>query len=342
MNNTGIILVLAYPETIVRISDEWFTPYLKYLGIGTKDYVRAGHAGLVLIEASTGFLEYHDFGRYITAQSTGRVRGKDTDNELDFPLKAQIDDGEIINLNEILKFLATNPKIIHGEGKLIASVCDAIDYQKARDYITMMQRRHFIRYGVFIKAATNCSRFVTTTLIASVTNDSIKKKLIKSTRFSPSTVSNVVLADTGDCVYEVSEKGDISQFNSTIRKENIRCFLDKLKEHETSLEGNLQPKFIDGVHEKAQWLGGVGAGAWFELHEADKKTEYIYRKISPYGNVDVHDIFVVNEPTFNYHEEFKFVHYSNCQFFHIEQKDMVYKFNRKNGALNSMQKLHLA
>ena len=40
-NNTGIILVLAYPETIVMVADEWYSSLLKYLGIGCKNYVRA-------------------------------------------------------------------------------------------------------------------------------------------------------------------------------------------------------------------------------------------------------------------------------------------------------------
>ena len=71
MNSTGIMLVLAYPETVVRVSDEWFSPLLPYVGIGKKDFVRAGHAALVLIDKSSGVLEYHDFGRYITSLGTG-------------------------------------------------------------------------------------------------------------------------------------------------------------------------------------------------------------------------------------------------------------------------------
>jgi Family of unknown function (DUF6695) len=329
MNNSGFIITLAYPETVVRVADEWFSPFLRYIGIGKKNYVKAGHAGLVLIDKKTGILEYHDFGRYITAQSTGRVRGKDTDNELDFSLKAEIEDGKIKNLDEILKFLATNPKIIHGKGKLVASLCDAVNYDKARNYITMMQQRHFIRYGVFIKEASNCSRFVTTTLIASVADASIKKKLIKSTRFTPSTVGNVVIANTGNCIYEVSEEGQIFEFTSSVRKENIKYFLDRLKDYEPSFIGNQLPKFVEGVHKKAQWLGGVGAGAWFELHKTETESEYNYRKIAPCGHINVHDVFVVNDTAFNYHEDFNFVHYSNCKFFHVEQNDMVFRFDRK-------------
>jgi hypothetical protein len=329
MSNSGFIIILAYPETIVRLADEWYSFLLRFIGIGKKNYIRAGHAGLVLIDKDTGVLDYFDFGRYITSQSTGRVRGKDTDNELDFPIKAKIENGEIKNLEEILKFLATNPKLIHGEGKLIASVCNAVNYKKAKEYITSMQEKHFIRYGAFIKNATNCSRFVTTTLIASVTNLKIKNKLIKSTRFTPSTVSNVILGNTGGCVYEVSEKGDISEFTSSIRKENLKCFFNRLKSYEPTLLGNQQPIEVEGVHEKAQWLGGVGAGAWFELHKTDKETEYNYRKIAPCGLINVNDVFVVNDKNFNYNEDFNFVHYSNCKFFHVEQNGIVYRFERK-------------
>ena len=75
MNSTGIILTLAYPETIVMVADEWYSPFMKYIGIGKKNYVRAGHAALVLINIETGILEYHDFGRYITSEPNGRVRG---------------------------------------------------------------------------------------------------------------------------------------------------------------------------------------------------------------------------------------------------------------------------
>ncbi|WP_223154687.1 DUF6695 family protein [Aestuariibaculum sediminum] len=80
-NSTGIILTLAYPETIVMVSKEWFSPLLRFIGVGRKNYLRAGHAALVLINKSTGILEYHDFGRYITPEPTGRVRGRDTDND---------------------------------------------------------------------------------------------------------------------------------------------------------------------------------------------------------------------------------------------------------------------
>jgi hypothetical protein len=328
MNNTGIILTLAFPETIVMVSDEWFSPYLRFIGVGKKNYLRAGHAALVLINKDTGILEYHDFGRYITSEPNGRVRGKTTDCELDFPLVADITDGKITNLNTILEFLGTHPKLTHGDGKLVASVCEAIDYQKARDHITRMQNKHFIRYAAFIKDACNCARFVTDTLIASVTNENIKQKLINSKWFTPSTVGNVILANTGDYVFEVSEKGKISKFTGSQKSENIKCFLDTLKDHKVNYVGTLEPKSVNNLHEKAQWLSGIAAGAWFELHKVGHDVEYHFKRISPHGTVDIHDRFVVDDASFDYDLEFEFVHYSNCAFFHVKQRGKIFRFER--------------
>ncbi|MDP5158344.1 MAG: hypothetical protein NWQ07_07190 [Flaviramulus sp.] len=328
MSNSGIILTLAYPETIVMVADEWYSPFLRYLGVGKKNYLRAGHAALVLINKETGVLEYHDFGRYITPEPSGRVRGRDTDNELHFPLKAQIENDKIQNLEAILKFLATHPKITHGDGKLVASVCNAIDYTHARAHITTMQNKHFIRYAAFIKDACNCARFVTDSLIASVTDLNIKNKLEKSKWFTPSTVGNVLLADTENYVYEVNDTGVISKFEGSQKTENLRCFLDKLKDHKPNFSGTLEPKPVDNLHEKAQWLSGIAAGAWFELHKIGHHVEYHFKRISPHGHIDVHDTFVVDDASFNYDLEFEFIHYSNCKFFHVKQNEKIYRFDK--------------
>ena len=327
MTNSGIILTLAYPETIVMVADEWYSPYMRFLGVGKKNYVRAGHAALVLIDKSTGILEYHDFGRYITPIPNGRVRGKDTDHELDFPIRAIINNDSIVNLNDILEFLATHPKLTHGDGKLIASVCNAIDYDKARSHITRMQNRHFIRYAAFIKDACNCARFVTDSLIASVTDFSIKKQLKKSKWFTPSTIGNVVIADTENYVYEVSETGNISEYQSSVQKDNRRYFLDRLKDHKPNFIGTLEPKHVKIKNNHAQWLDGIAAGAWFELHLTEEADLFRFKRISPYGNIDVDGFYKIQDSAFNYHEDYNFVQYSNCLFFHIEQYEKRYRFD---------------
>ncbi|WP_191858855.1 DUF6695 family protein [Hanstruepera ponticola] len=326
MNNDAIILTLAYPETIVLHAEEWYSTYLKYLGIGNKTHVRAGHAALVLISKETGELEYHDFGRYITPEPNGRVRGKDTDCELDFPLIAEIKNDDIVNLEAILHFLGTHPKLTHGDGTLYASVCVDVNYQAARSHITHMQNKHFIKYAAFEVDACNCARFVTDTLISSITNSKIKNKLMQSKWFTPSTVGNVVLADTENKVYKVDETGVISEFKGSVGNINRACFLDGLKEFKPNYKGTQLPKYNDEKHENAQWLSGIAAGAWFELHTSINEYEYRYRRIAPNGRVDVEGIYINDNFGFNHQEPYEFVHYSNCKFFHIMQNEKTYKF----------------
>lgn len=325
--NNAFILTLAYPETIVSHADEWYSKFLRFAFIGSKTHVRAGHAALVLINKTTGVLEYHDFGRYITSEPNGRVRGRETDFELHFPLKAEIKNDTIVNLNVVLKFLATHPKLTHGDGDLYASVCKAVDYDLARTHINQMQAKGFIRYAAFIKIACNCARFVTDALIASVTNTRIKNALLKSKWFTPSTIGNVVIADTENKVYVVSEQGEINTFNSTVSKENRRLFLDRLKGYNPSLVGTLQPKQNNVKAQHAQWLSGIAAGAWFELYALESKTQYRFRRISPYGHIDCDGIYILRDEGFDINLEYQFIHYSNCLFFNIEQGGKSYRFD---------------
>lgn len=323
----AIILTLAYPETVVMVADEWYSPFLKYLGIGKKDYVRAGHAALVLIEKKSGHLEYHDFGRYITPEPYGRVRGKLTDAELHFPLTAEIKNDKVQNLEAILKFLATNPKLTHGDGKLLASVCRQVDYTKARRHIESMQQREFIRYAAFIKEACNCARFVTDTLIECVTDKTIVRKLKLSKRFTPSTIGNVLIADTENCIYELTDDGDIGEFKSTLSKENRRLFLDRLKDHKPTYVGTLHPRHNNTIHSHAQWLSGIAAGAWFELFDLEHDHMYRFRRISPYGHIDIDATYVISESGFDMSLDHEFVQYSNCLYFHVKQNGKIFKFN---------------
>ena len=327
MNNSGIILTLAYPDTVVMVADEWYSPMLHFIGVGKKNYVKAGHAAMVLINKETGVLEYHDFGRYITPEPNGRVRGATTDHELEFPLKVDIENNTIKNLDDILLYLANNPKKTHGDGKLIASVCTKVDYIKAKNHINKLMGKGSFRYAAFKKESSNCARFVTSTLIASVTDNKILKSLKNSLLFTPSTVGNVVRANTQDEVFDVI--GDsIFEFNSTVFKENFRCFLDKIPDHEYHVVGTLKPKEVDGLHQSAQWLSGIAAGAWFEISRSETYIEehYRIRRVSPHGNVDVDGIFKVDCISFNLDEVFEFVHDSNCYYCHVVQNEKRYKF----------------
>ncbi|MEM9680612.1 MAG: DUF6695 family protein, partial [Bacteroidota bacterium] len=207
------------------------------------------------------------------------------------------------------------------------SVCSKVDYKKASTHISMMQDRAFIRYAAFVKEACNCARFVTDALIASVNDAKIVKRLKKSKWFTPSTIGNVVIADTNDKVYEVSDTGEIGEFKSTVGKENRRLFLDRLNGYNPGFIGTLQPRSNDVRHENSQWLSGIAAGAWFELYDIGESEHYRFRRISPYGNVDVDGIYGITLADFDIRKPYSFIQYSNCWFFHIEQNGKVFRFD---------------
>ena len=99
----GAILVLSYPDTIVRPAYTEFSSRIwPKLGIGGNHAVQAGHAALLLIHKNTQEVDYFDFGRYITSYGFGRVRSKDTDPELELPFKANFENDKLVNLSEML------------------------------------------------------------------------------------------------------------------------------------------------------------------------------------------------------------------------------------------------
>jgi hypothetical protein len=337
--NTAFIIPLAYPDTVVRVSNEWYLQHLHYVGVGKKNYVKAGHAAFVLIEKQTGIIEYFDFGRYITPEPFGRVRSALTDYELIVDFKAEIKNDTILNLKNILSFFSTNPELTHGVGRMITTVCSEVNYVKAKQYITHLQNNYLVPYAAFRKKSSNCARFVTDTLLVSVENKSFIKKLNKIKLFTPSPIGNV-LAVKGDVdVFEVSDSGDISIFKNSKYEEILNCFLDSVKEHKENLQGNIEPKKINGLSSNAQWLSGIGAGAWFELFKTEIKDEFLFKRTSAFGTVDIEAVFKVDNLNFDINKGYQFTYNSNCNGLFVYQNNTHYKF--KN-CPNLVHKEHLA
>jgi len=53
--NDAFVITMAYPVTIVSHAEEWYSKFLRFVFIGNKKHVRAGHAALVLIHKKKVF-----------------------------------------------------------------------------------------------------------------------------------------------------------------------------------------------------------------------------------------------------------------------------------------------
>lgn len=328
MKYTGKIIILAFPDTYVQMSTEFICKLLPLVGLGTREYIKAGHAALVLVNNSTGEAKYFDFGRYVTPPAHGRVRGANTDAELTVPVTACFDKNDKLkNIEEFLIWLDANPKKTHGSGRLLASVCDEIDYDAAFNYIVNLQARGSIPYGVFEKTGSNCSRFVTDTILAATKNDKIIRRLKFNKLFTPSTVGNVEKAATGNPVYEVYD-GKVNEFSGSALKENLINYFDK-KRVPSKKRAVSKPKIDIPAH--FQKLNGTGSAAYFEIVSAEKLPKNHFR-IKRY-NEDLEQDFdgVYTSPVFNISEAYTFVYDSHCYYCHVEQNGKKIKLKNVAG-----------
>ena len=313
---TGKIISLAFPDTFVRHSDEATTKVLLALGMGKNNYIKAGHAAFVLIENETGKAEYYDFGRYITPQGYGRVRSALTDVELEIPFRAKISkEDTLVNLEEFLIWLEAHPEKTHGSGRLVASVCDYIDYQKAKNFVTSIQRKGSIPYKAFGKNGSNCSRIVTDTILASTDKLKIKLWLKKNSLFTPSPLGNVQKSSMYNPIYQV-ENGKLVEYKGSIFKENITNYFDKNLPDINNVDLSEDMSFPENAH----LLSGIGSSAYFTL-QCCKEKEGLYEihRYTEKGEKDFEGVFEVAEGEFDCSSSYKFVYDSNCQYCNLEQ-----------------------
>ncbi len=321
-NYTGKIISLAFPDTFVRVSDENVSSLLPILGLGKKGVVKAGHAAFVLIENSSGLAEYYDFGRYITPQGKGRVRSAVTDVELEIPFKARFTlSGELDNIHEFLIWLEGHPEKTHGSGRLVASVCDYIYYDRAKAFVLSEQEKGSIPYFTFAKGGSNCSRIVTDTILAGTDHPKIRMPLLRNKLFTPSPLGNVDKASRGNLIYQV-EKGEVKEYPESIFKENLTNYFDKkVPETMGKTEVEIPLSLKDG-----HFLSGIGSSAYFTVKESGIEALYEIKRYTENGEEDFSGLFEA-ESNFDIKKEHRFVYDSNCKYCHIEQEGRKIRFD---------------
>lgn len=316
MKYNGKIIVLAFPDTFVKLSDELMCKLLPFVGLGTRTHIKAGHAALVLVEDATGNAYYYDFGRYITSPGKGRVRGANTDVELEIPFKAVIVDGALENIDQFLLWLDSHPEKTHGSGRLIASVCKDINFEKAAAYIDSLQNQESVPYKAFGKKGSNCARFVTETVLSATENSSIIKYLNRNKKFTPSTVGNVEKCAHSE-VFQVLD-GGVSIYDSTALRENLTNYFDKKVPDSYKKQHNIQENAPEG----SQFLTGIGSSAFFRLKKEDGKL--LITRYTDSGDQDFEGYTQIPKG-FKTDCAYKFVYDCNCKFCNVMQDGKTFR-----------------
>jgi hypothetical protein len=317
--HNGFAVALAWPQTLCKQPGSWYDRFMGMLGFNRQHYYKAGHAAVILIDASTGECHYYDFGRYHAPFGHGRARSAATDHDLTVETKAIFSDDKqsILNFDEILKELLQNPSC-HGDGTIYGAYC-RINFMKASGKAEEMQKQSSLPYGPFVWNGTNCSRFVRTVILAGQPAFQKSLSLALWMPLTPTPMSNV--RNLGQAV-KVSPKVEKEALDSGCApakhkyksKNELRQCLPK--------PGAIPP----ALPRPAQWLSGEGAGSWFHVKPFGPNRLEVFR-YAPDGKIECRIVLKSNSSaSFQPEKPFRLLHLSHCKQLHLLQDSIRFIF----------------
>ena len=331
-NNTPArLLIMAWPEAVAMTDGGWYDGFLKAMKINTSGAHKAGHAAVSVINMETGEIHYSDFGRYIIPFGTGRARSVETDPDLGLEIRADIKDGEVSNLEDILKFMVAHEPF-HGSGPLWATLADEIvSLEDTLDYIRVYQERGDVVYGPFVKGGSNCSRFV-----CDVAKNMLEeKRKIRQLKYpmiiTPTPLGNIYCSSLGRTpIYKVNLDKSIETINYKWEAPSVNMlkaiFLEAPDGLSTSRIGTLEaPPRTPKVPKSAIWLAGLGAGAWFSIkRKYDNLYEVERRDMN--GELEFKKEYYAERDDFDILKPYEVQYNTNARWAHVKQNEEIFRF----------------
>ena len=309
--------------------------FFKKIGLVKNLNFKVGHTGIVIIKRETGEMLFYDFGRYITPRGYGRARSRFSDPRLEIRLKAKLEDQEIINLQEIVEHFEILKPAMYGEGILYFSIARDINFELAKAYGDDCVHQGTFPYGAVARNNNNCSRFIARMLIRSSQRYSWRHSINFPETIKASPISNVVNAVPDRMVYSFTPEQGLKHFRMN-RWQSFGFLLKKLGDNVTQRKADLLPNdLIIGcmdfaskpiaVPKGAQYLGGVGDGAWFCVQPAPN-DKVIIRRFTTKGELEYAILGETMEPV-NLSQPFEVTYDSHLLFTHIKQQGRKIRIN---------------
>jgi hypothetical protein len=287
-------LILSWPDAMIRGDEKWMM-FFKKIGIVKNLNFKVGHTGVVIISSKTGELLYYDFGRYISPRGYGRTRSKESDPLLNINITATFNNGEISNLKTIVAHFESMKPAMQGSGELFFSIVKDLNFEQAKTFADTWVQKGSYPYGAVAKGNNNCSRFITRLLFASSSQFSWFHPINFPETIKASPISNIVNSAENKMIYSYSPEQGLQKFRMS-RVQSLLFLLKKLSENVYSRQAALLPEDISigGILHKhkplhlpksAQYLGGVGEGAWFDFSLL-KNSQLLIRRFTISGTFE--------------------------------------------------------
>ncbi len=327
-------IILTWPDATIRGDEKWMM-FFKKIGIVKNLNFKVGHTGVVLVNHQTGELLFYDFGRYITPRGYGRARSKDSDPMLEIKVKAKFKNGQIENIQKIIAAIEPLKGAMYGEGRVFFSVARDINFEIAKDYGDNCVEECTYPYGAVAKNNNNCSRFITRMLMKASTKYHFWHGINLPETIKASPISNIVNVCKSRMVNSYSPSEGFQSFKMD-RWKSFFFLVKQLGDNVFRNKADLLPNdLIIGavnfgskpitVPKHAKYLGGVGDGAWYYLHERPDAQIEISR-YSSLGNLEYVVLGEASQPV-DFHEDWEITYDSHLMFTHILQHNQKIRIN---------------
>lgn len=311
MEFKDIAIILTWPDATIRGDEKWMM-FFKKIGLVKNLNFKVGHTGVIIVDHQSGEMFFYDFGRYVAPRGYGRARSKFSDPMLDIPIKAQLKDGKIKNLEEIVAFLETLKPVMYGEGKLFFSVVSGIHFPTAKKYGDECVEQGTYPYGAVARNNNNCSRFITRMLMKASPVFHFWHGINLPETIKSSPVSNLVNSNKDRMIFSYTPQDGLRKFKMNRWQSFgflIKQLGDNVKRHRAELlpadqmigavDYNSKPISIP---KNATYLGGVGDGAWYAAIFDQNRHQFIIKRFTALGLLEyvvlgnVPENFRPNEP----------------------------------------------
>lgn len=337
MNNTyqDFAIILTWPDATIRGDEKWMM-FFKKIGLVKNLNFKVGHTGVVIIDHLDGNMLFYDFGRYITPRGYGRARSKFSDPLLEIDIKANLKQGKINNLEEIIKLFEELKPAMYGEGKLYFTIVDQINFAKAKAYGDECVEQGTYPYGAVAKNNNNCSRFITRMLMKSSPKYKSWHYINFPETIKSSPVSNLVNTADDRMIYAYTQEEGLKQFKMN-RFQSFWFLVKQIGDNISRKKSAKLPNdlIIGAVNfnskpitipKDATYLGGVGDGAWYTVTPTEVQNQLIIKRFTSSGLLE----YVVrgeSTETILLDKPWKITYDSHLLFSHIEQEGCKIRIN---------------
>mgnify|MGYP003412384582 CR=1 FL=1 len=328
-NFNDLAIILTWPDATIRGDEQWMM-FFKKIGLVKNLNFKVGHTGIILVNPDDGMLLFYDFGRYITPRGYGRARSQLSDPLVAINIKAILNNGKIDNIEDIIIFLETLKPAMYGEGKLLFTIVEGINYKLAKAYGDHCVLQGTYPYGALAKNNNNCSRFITRMLMKASKRFHHLHSINFPETLKSSPISNLINAVPDRKIYSYTpEEGIVAKKMN--RFQSLWFLIKQLGDNVFKHKAALLPddRIIGAMqyHTKpttvpsdALYLGGVGDGAWYTIHAYSNEHLLIKR----YTSTGILEYIAVGEATqqFDVNTKFDITYDSHKLFTHVIQNNI--------------------